>query len=466
MAETLYENYDDYQATISYRTTHWGAQTFTPSEDHNITKVRLRALRSDADLGTCIISIQGVDGEGHPDGDELVSLEFGGTDLPTSGTEWYTFTFATNPLLSASTPYAIVIRAPSAPADKTIFVGRRFTDPAYLNGNMEDSTNGGSSWSTLTQDWCFEEWGVIVEEAPTVTTQAADNAGFNAVKGHGTIASKGGLTVTKRGFCYNLTGNPDVNDNVKEETGDFETGAFSLLVDGLLPSTKYYVRAYAYNSEGYGYGDTVEITTSASRQVIATLSSRFAGKAANITYALMYGGGGDVQIHPPEYTTPDNLCGVDDHYTASPWLFRTFLFFNLEALEGIVFSKVTLLLWCYSSSPEPINPFCITEGLQDDPVVLANWVPQNAVTTILGQKNQEDFGTGQYNEIVFNSDGLALVNSKRGSTLKLCLRTKRDIDNDFWASLHDSTVYVYLPHESGKEPLLDFAMGRSQAHVL
>ncbi|MFC2001844.1 DNRLRE domain-containing protein [Chloroflexota bacterium] len=301
---------------------------------------------------------------------------------------------------------------------------------------------------------------------PTVTTQAAEQVSWNSVKGHGTIVSNGGLTVTKRGFCYNTTGDPTVADDVKEETGDFENGAFSLLVDNLLPGTHYYLKAYAYNSEGYGYGATVEFDTKEAGQVPATLSSRFAGKAADITYAAMYAGGGDVQIHPPDYTNPDNLCGVDDTYTASPWLFRTFLFFNLEALAGLVFGAVRLKVWCYSSDPEFGNHFCITEGLQGDPVVLANWVPQNAVTTILGQKEQQDFVPSQYNEIVFNSDGLALVNSKLGSILKLCLRTQRDIDNDFWASLHDSVVHVFLPHESGKEPLLEFTMGRSQVQVI
>jgi len=46
-----------------------------------------------------------------------------------------------------------------------------------------------------------------------------------------------------------------------ETTGSFGTGAFTKGIEELSPGTIYYVRAYAYNSAGYGYGIWVYFTT-------------------------------------------------------------------------------------------------------------------------------------------------------------------------------------------------------------
>ena len=96
--------------------------------------------------------------------------------------------------------------------------------------------------------------------APTVTTQAVDDIATTTATGNGTIADTGGENCSKRGICWNTTGNPTVADDKAEETDSFGTGVFDRPMTGLTPGEHYYVKAYAYNSGGYGYGGEVEFT--------------------------------------------------------------------------------------------------------------------------------------------------------------------------------------------------------------
>lgn len=96
---------------------------------------------------------------------------------------------------------------------------------------------------------------------PTVTVQAVTEAGRTTAEGHGTMTATGGENASKRGFCWNTTGNPTVADSKVEGTDSFGTGSFALWMTGLTPGEHYYVKAYAYNSAGYGYSDQVEFDT-------------------------------------------------------------------------------------------------------------------------------------------------------------------------------------------------------------
>lgn len=97
--------------------------------------------------------------------------------------------------------------------------------------------------------------------APTVTTQAVTNIAATTATGNGNITDVGSENCDKKGVCWNTGGNPTVADDKSEETDSFGTGAFTSSMTGLSAGTKYYVKAYAHNSAGYGYGSQVEFTT-------------------------------------------------------------------------------------------------------------------------------------------------------------------------------------------------------------
>jgi uncharacterized protein (TIGR02145 family) len=102
------------------------------------------------------------------------------------------------------------------------------------------------------------------EEIPTVTTAAITSITTTSAKSGGNIINEGGAEITSRGVCWNSTGNPTVaNKTTSDGTG---TGSFNSSLTQLKPNTYYYLRAYATNSAGTGYGNeqgfgTLDITT-------------------------------------------------------------------------------------------------------------------------------------------------------------------------------------------------------------
>ena len=95
-------------------------------------------------------------------------------------------------------------------------------------------------------------------EAPTVTTQAVSSIDKTTATGNGNITDDGGATAT-RGMCWDTSATPTVADS--HATNGTGEGAYTVAMTSLLPNTKYYVRAYATNSEGTSYGSEVEFDT-------------------------------------------------------------------------------------------------------------------------------------------------------------------------------------------------------------
>jgi len=65
--------------------------------------------------------------------------------------------------------------------------------------------------------------------------------------------------ITERGVCWSTSQTPTVSDNkTSDGTG---SGSFTSIITGLSANTTYYVRAYATNSAGTGYGNTISFYT-------------------------------------------------------------------------------------------------------------------------------------------------------------------------------------------------------------
>jgi uncharacterized protein (TIGR02145 family) len=94
---------------------------------------------------------------------------------------------------------------------------------------------------------------------PTVTTNQPTNVMETSATFSGNVTSTGGATVTARGFCWSTSPNPTLDDTYS--TNGSGTGSFSYIITDLVPTTTYYVRAYATNSAGTGYGAERSFTT-------------------------------------------------------------------------------------------------------------------------------------------------------------------------------------------------------------
>ena len=88
---------------------------------------------------------------------------------------------------------------------------------------------------------------------PTVTTLTPSSILVKTAQSGGNVTAWGGDTVMVRGVCWNNTGNPTISDK-KTENGS-GLGSFTSTLYPLEANTTYYVRAYATNSKGTGYGE-------------------------------------------------------------------------------------------------------------------------------------------------------------------------------------------------------------------
>ncbi len=94
---------------------------------------------------------------------------------------------------------------------------------------------------------------------PTLTTSAISSITSTSVYGGGNISSDGGVAISVRGLVYGTTSNPTLSNTILNIGSG--TGSFSGSITGLTPNTTYYVRAYATNSAGTGYGNEVSFQT-------------------------------------------------------------------------------------------------------------------------------------------------------------------------------------------------------------
>ncbi len=98
---------------------------------------------------------------------------------------------------------------------------------------------------------------------PDVTTGIIRDITSNSAIAEGTIVSLGEVSsISSYGHVWSTTDNPTLADNKTDFGPKNSTGSYTSTLTGLLPNTKYYVRAYATNSVGTSYGNAVSFYTS------------------------------------------------------------------------------------------------------------------------------------------------------------------------------------------------------------
>ena len=147
------------------------------------------------------------------------------------------------------------------------------TDFSVAVGNLKPSTeyyyrysvDFGTNDNLLTETKSFTTLDAVMT-TPTVTTievLAIDSSNFRVSC---KVNSDGGAAVTERGVCWNTYGNPNLDDE-SLAYGSAGLGEYSCRITGLAPAKKHYVRAYAKNAAGTGYGEVLEFETPANPDV-------------------------------------------------------------------------------------------------------------------------------------------------------------------------------------------------------
>jgi len=128
---------------------------------------------------------------------------------------------------------------------------------------------------------------------PTLTTAAPTQVTKNSAVTGGNITSTGGGAITQRGVCYSTYENPTITGNITSNgTG---SGVFASSITGLLPVTKYYVKAFATNSAGTSYGEQAEFTTLQSEPIVVTQGVKLSSQnSAEVTCNVTNNGGSEV----------------------------------------------------------------------------------------------------------------------------------------------------------------------------
>ena len=127
-----------------------------------------------------------------------------------------------------------------------------------LAGNIS-TKNTGLPGQTLTIDKDGKmTW--VGTNVPTVMTVNITSITQTDSKASGIVSSDGGSSITARGFVWSTNPNPTISLSRKTSDG-IGVGTYSSNITGLIPNTKYIIRAYATNSAGTGYGDPVEFAT-------------------------------------------------------------------------------------------------------------------------------------------------------------------------------------------------------------
>ncbi len=90
-------------------------------------------------------------------------------------------------------------------------------------------------------------------------TTAASSITSSSASSGGNITANGGASVSARGVCWNQSINPTISS--AHTTNGTGNGSFTSSFSGLQPNKTYYVRAYATNSVGTGYGAQISFTT-------------------------------------------------------------------------------------------------------------------------------------------------------------------------------------------------------------
>jgi len=127
-----------------------------------------------------------------------------------------------------------------------------------LENNSSLTFSGGSLNGSINNAPLFNH------DLPIVVTEDVTNIKYNSAQSGGEVTDKGGNISVDYGICWSTSQNPTISDALSDAESGYDV--FISFVTGLKEETTYYVRAYATNSIGTGYGTQIEFVTSLEEQ--------------------------------------------------------------------------------------------------------------------------------------------------------------------------------------------------------
>ena len=125
------------------------------------------------------------------------------------------------------------------------------------------------------------------DNVPTVSAVTISGLTSTSVHAEATLQDPGSGEVTEVGFCWSTESSlPTIQNNSYAEASlQMSDNSFSLDIPDLSPNTTYYIRAYAVNSFGPGYGEVYRFTTESNTSDLS-VSTEYAGNITTTTAVL------------------------------------------------------------------------------------------------------------------------------------------------------------------------------------
>ena len=135
----------------------------------------------------------------------------------------------------------------------------------------------------------------VPHAVPSLTTANISDISYTTAVSGGLSISDNGLEVTSKGVVWSTETNPTIELPTKTENGAGKE-EYVANVTGLSPGTMYYLRAYAVNSDGVGYGNeiTFETLSQSNATVITTDPSEITSSSAISGGTVTSDGGAEV----------------------------------------------------------------------------------------------------------------------------------------------------------------------------
>ncbi|MBA7568526.1 hypothetical protein ES708_10255 [subsurface metagenome] len=452
---TLITGYSEGEdANIDYGRNTYLAQTFTLDVETALWRCRFKSWTICGDK-VYHYDLHHTDAMGKPIGAPIAS-----TTLSPTGEYWFSpgrwrrFDFDEFPKLAPGV-YALVASVPTSPSPLCYSLRADSTASAFTQGKAWRSTDGGSTWTELAnQDFYFEVWGYIPPPEPPPPPSLSNFSTRDIAYTHLCDGFK--ITVTTDILCHLYmrwtTVEPQYQtvpllrrgismhgdrtfcfvayqDNEQEEAGDTLVHTFIKRNWPICETRYFYFWATVATQEQPSTSPIFHLHFDIIfQEFIGTLSNRTVYKTHG-TWNVAHDA--PVGAILPNYDAPNYFIFAGDELTVSFWIYRGLLFFDTSALPAdikIAGAFLDLFVeWHKPTAPGATPWLGITEGVQADPVVPANYGAQLPYTAVGGSRIISTMIDGQYNRIHFDEAGLAFI--KPGGITKLCLRADSNIND-------------------------------------
>jgi hypothetical protein len=131
---------------------------------------------------------------------------------------------------------------------------------------------------------------------PSLQTVAVSSITATTASSGGAVSNDGGSAINEKGIVWNLVGNPTISSNTGKTNDGTGSANFTSSLISLQPNTKYYLRSYATNSIGTGYGNEINFTTSPGLSSVTTLVSAVASTNATAGGNITNDGGSLITV--------------------------------------------------------------------------------------------------------------------------------------------------------------------------